>query len=141
MNRSHRLALAAASALALAHGPALAAEKCHDFSQLAADAGWGVNTSLPIDIGEVHVRPLVIDGKPFEAENQERQVLRLQDPQIAGGQRPELHGSQIAMQIVPSGAESAWHAGTLGVRSTQGGIEQVTIGAQFMRVDNVCIEH
>lgn len=28
----------------------------------------------------------------------------------------------------------------LAVRSTQGGIEQVTIGAKFMRVDNVCIE-
>lgn len=202
MHRYSSLALAAAAALALAHGPAFAAEKCYDFAKLAADARWGVNTSQQIDIGEVRIRPLVINGQPFEAANPDTQFLRLQDQQIAGGQRPELYGAQVAMQIVPSqrvrvlrmkfahqpgpdgkrpsfievngekhdfegpfskvngrtmgqgtawradakadlgpsGADSLWHAGTLAVRSTQGGIEQVTIGAQFFRVDDVCIE-
>lgn len=202
MTRSHRHVLAAASALALAHGGALAAEKCHDFGKLAAGSSWGVNIDVPIDIGTVRVRPLIIKGQPFEAANADKQFLRLQDQEIAGGKRPELHGAQVAMQIVPServrtirmrfahqpgpdgkrpsfievngekhdfegsfakldgrtmgqgmswraeakadlapsGADSLWHAGTLAVRSTQGGIDQVTIGAQFFRVDNVCIE-
>lgn len=200
MHRTSLLSLAAA--LALAHGPALAAEKCYDFSKLAADSSWGVNIDVPIDIGTVRIRPLIVNGQPFVAANADRQFLRLQDQQIAGGQRPELHGSQVAMQIVPServrsvrmkfahqpgpdgkrpsfievngekhdfeglfskvngrtlgqgtswraeakaelvpsGADSLWHAGTLAVRSTQGGIDQVTIGAQFFRVDNVCLE-
>jgi hypothetical protein len=202
MHRSHRLALAVASALALAQGPAFAAEKCYDFARLPTDARWGVDTSQLIDIGEVRIRPLVIKGQPFEAANPDKQFLRMQDQQIAGGQRPELYGAQVAMQIVPSqrvrvlrmrfahqpgpdgkrpsfievngekhdfegsfaklngrtmgqgtswraeakadlapsGADSLWHAGTLAVRSTQGGIDQVTIGAQFFRVDDVCIE-
>jgi len=188
--------------VALAGAPAVADAACYDFGRLAADASWGVDGSVTIGIGEVRIRPLMINGQPFVADKPDKQFLRVQHQQIAGGTRPELYGSQVAMQIVPSqrvrelrmrfahqpgpdgkrpafievngekhdfeglfskvngrtmgqgtawraearadlapsGADSLWHAGTLAVRSTQGGIEQVTIGAQFFRVDDVCVE-
>lgn len=195
-------ALATAAGLVLTQPQAHAAEECYDFSGLAAGTRWGIHTTVPIDIGEVRIRPLIMNGQPFEADKPENQYLRRQDQQIAGGTAPEIYGAYIAMQIVPrqrvralrmkfaqeqgaslqrhsfievngeqhafegllskvngrtlgqgtswraearaqlapTGPNSLWHAGTLAVRSTQGGIDQVTIGTQFFRVDDVCIE-
>ena len=94
--------LAAAAAVALALGAAQAAQPCCDFSGPAADARWGIQSSVCIDIGEVHIRPLFMNGQPFEAGKPEDPCLRRQDRQIAGGVSPALQGAYVAMQIVPS---------------------------------------
>lgn len=103
MHRLRQLALAAAAALALVHGSALAAEKCYDFSGLDPGATWGVDATVQIDIGEIRVRPLVLDGVIQAAGNEANRFFKVapSGQSIAGGQAPEVYAKNASIQMLP----------------------------------------
>lgn len=91
--------------LATIGAPALAAAGpvCYDFSGQEAGTAWLIEpkTAVPIDIGTLYVRPLVIDGIVQTPAVARFEVV---DTAIAGGVLPELAGTAVAIQLVPDRA-------------------------------------
>lgn len=83
-------------------GTAWSAEQCYDFSGIAPGSEYAIDGSvpIPIDIGEVRVRPLKYDGHEVAPANRFFRVAETQ--QIAGGAAPEMQGKNVALQMIPS---------------------------------------
>mgnify|MGYP000891395965 CR=1 FL=1 len=79
---------------------AVAGATCYDFSGQEVGTAWLIEpkTAVPIDIGTLHVRPLVIDGIVQTPAVARFEVV---DTAIAGGVLPELAGTAVAVQLVP----------------------------------------
>jgi len=97
----------AAAALALLSLSPLAARAatCYAFDQQVAGTSWPVDASqaVPISIGQVRIRPLVLDG--VEVAPASRFFRVAPDGQhIAGGRAPEMQGKNVAVQIEPNPA-------------------------------------
>ncbi len=86
------------SALAAA---AVQAKTCYDFSGQPADAVYPVD-GVPVDIGigQVRVRPLVLDGVT-QGEGTERSLRLMPSQKIAGGTAPEMYGVNLSVQLLP----------------------------------------
>ncbi len=105
MNPIRHLAIVAAAAAQMA-APAIAGERCYDFSGQTAGTDYAVGTTVPIDIGRVNVRELLSGGSAV-AGNPANKFLRVMDQQIAGGAAPEMYGKNVAVQIEPHEAVHA----------------------------------
>jgi hypothetical protein len=86
--------------LALALPPAYAGERCYDFGRLKPGVEYAVNATVPIEIGDVRVRDLRLDGAQV-AQKDKNVFLRVLDQQVAGGAKPELYGKNVAVQMLP----------------------------------------
>lgn len=97
----------AVAALALFSLPPLAAQAatCYAFDQQVAGTSWPVDASqaVPISIGQVRIRPLVLDGAEVAPGKRFFRVAPA-DQHIAGGRAPEMQGKNVAVQIEPNPA-------------------------------------
>jgi hypothetical protein len=103
MNHLLRHAAAAAAALlALAPVQARTTTSCYHFDGQAAGASWPVDPAqaVPISIGEVRIRPLVLDGVEVAPAQRFFRVAPA-GQHIAGGSAPEMQGKNVAVQVVP----------------------------------------
>lgn len=102
MNHQLRHAAAALALLALAPVQARTTTTCYHFDGQAAGASWPVDSAqaVPVSIGEVRIRPLVLDGAEVAPANRFFRVAP-GGQRIAGGSAPEMQGKNIAVQIVP----------------------------------------
>lgn len=97
---------AAASLALLALSPLAAqAAICYHFDQQPPGASWPVDGAqpVPISIGQVRIRPLMLDGVEVAPAQRFFRVAPA-DQHIAGGQAPEMQGKNVAVQIEPSAA-------------------------------------
>jgi hypothetical protein len=78
---------------------AQAAERCYDFGKLVPETQYEVNGTVQIGIGEVKVRPLILDGKEIGAGNR---YFVVKDQRIAGSAAPEMYGVNVAVQMLPA---------------------------------------
>jgi hypothetical protein len=99
MKPVHTLAALALATAALSSPNAKAAERCYDFGQLVPETQYALNETVQIGIGEVKVRPLLLDGKEVGAGNR---FFVVKDQHIAGSAAPEMYGVNVAVQMLPA---------------------------------------
>lgn len=98
--RKHLAIVVALSALSA--GSAGAVEHCYDFSKLAVDTRYKVGDAVQIGIGTVRIRQMPRNGAPDPHPSAQNRFLSVSQQQLAQGSAPEVHGSQVAMQILAS---------------------------------------
>lgn len=103
-SRSRVAALGVVLALAGAHAEAAqGAGNCYSFGGQEVGTAWLVEpqTAVPIDIGTIRVHPLKLDGVVQTPDAARFEVV---DTAFAGGRSPELAGTAVAIQMLPSQA-------------------------------------
>jgi hypothetical protein len=91
----------AAVAWALAAGPALAAEKCYDFSKMTVGTSYEIGDEVDISIGKVKIRGFLKDGEVVEPTSGIHQHLEITQSQISQEKPPEVALTLVGLQMVP----------------------------------------
>lgn len=94
---------AAIAALAVGAGAA-GAKACYHFDGQAPDASYAIDgPPVAIGIGEIRVRPLVLDGVVLAADNPANRFFKVapSNQHIAGGQAPEMYAKNASIQMLP----------------------------------------
>jgi hypothetical protein len=93
---------AAIAALAVSAGAA-GAKACYHFDGQAPDASYAIDgPPIAIGIGEIRVRPLVLDGVVMAADNPANRFFKVAaTQQMAGGQAPEMYAKNASIQMLP----------------------------------------
>jgi hypothetical protein len=91
------------AALAVSAGAA-GAETCYRFDGQAPGTSYAIDgPPIAIGIGEIRVRPLVLDGVVQAADNPANRFFKVapSNQQIAGGQAPEMYAKNASVQMLP----------------------------------------
>jgi hypothetical protein len=96
------LPLAAVAAYCFAFQPAMAGEKCYDFSKMTVGKTYKIGDEIDISIGKVRIREFIKNGEVFKPVNDVEQSLSVSQSVLAQGESsPELAGRLVGVQLIP----------------------------------------